>query len=298
MINGGVYVQDEMRYGRFVGVAGARLDYNSVFGAALCPKVGLIYKQNDMFRLKLSAGRAFRAPSLGELYLPDLPINSGTTLVSNPLLVPEYIWTVDGGPEFDFLKLMNVRIAGFYNYMNDLITQQVINQYYNQFLQNALLSHKNIENAWSAGAEASLQFRLPQWGMFFFNYTYTRSENEQMHGPLDYIPEHTFNAGIYFGKAFGPVTVSGSILEDYVGSREYLDFQEAALHPLPSDPQDISPAYVTLPSYFRTDASVKIAYRMVWIGIEGLNLTNATIMEQAGTFSPPRFIWGRVGVKF
>ncbi len=298
MINGGVYVQDEMRYGRFVGIAGARLDYNSVFGAAICPKLGIVYKQNDMFRLKFSAGRAFRAPSLGELYLPDMPINSGTTLVSNPHLVPEYIWTVDGGPEFDFLRMMNVRIAGFYNYMNDLITQEVINQYYQQFLQNALLSHKNIENAWSAGAEASLQFRLPKWGMFFFNYTFTESENEQMHGPLDYIPEHAFNVGVYFGKAFGPVTVSGSILEDFVGSREYLDFQEAALYPLPSNPQDISPAYVTLPSYFRTDASVKIAYRMVWIGIEGLNLTNATIMEEAGTFAPPRFVWGRVGVKF
>jgi outer membrane cobalamin receptor len=301
MINGGIYAQDEMRLGRFIGIAGARLDYNSAFGAAVCPKLGIVYKQNDMLRFKLSAGRAFRAPSLGELYMPDLPINSSSTLVSNPTLVPEYILTVDGGPELEVLKLMSIRLSGFYNYMNDLITQRVITTYLEDLLSNAQLSHKNIENAWSAGAEACVEMHVTRWGMFFFNYTYTRSENEQIHGALDYIPEHAFNTGIYFARSFGPITVSGSILEDFVGDRDYLDWQKGVLdttRPLPAKLQDLSPEYVTLPSYFRTDASVKVAWRMVWGEVQGLNLFNAHIVEEANTVAPPRFVEAKVGVKF
>ena len=300
MVNGGLYAQDEMRFWRMIAIAGARVDYNSVFGAALCPKLGLVYKQNDILSLKLTAGRAFRAPSLAELYLPDLPINTSSTLVSNPALVPEYIWTVDGGPEIDLFKWMNVRVSGFYNYMNDLITQKVINQYLEDFLQNALLSNQNIENAWSSGIETSVQARLLRWGTLFFNYTFTKSENMQMKGSLDYIPEHAFNVGVYFGKAFGPITVSGSVLEDYVGSREYLDWQAAALDSTRAftNPADFTPEYVTLAPYFRTDASVKIAYRWFWLGVNCLNLTNATIEEQAGTYAPLRLVSATVGVKF
>ncbi len=301
MMNGGVYAQDELKLGRVTGIAAARLDYNSVFGAAICPKAGLVYKQNDMLRLKLSLGRAFRAPSLAELYMPDLPINTSSTLVANPSLVPEYVWTVDGGPEIEFAKVFDVRVEGFYNIMNDLITQKVVNQYYQGFLQNALLGNENIENAWSAGAEASMDVRLPGWGMIFCNYTFTQSENERMHGSLDYVPRHEANAGIFFGKSFGRVTVSGSILENFVGSRDYLDWQVAAwdtTRALPANPQDFTPEYVTLPFYFRTDASVKVEYRMVWIGMQCLNLTDATIEEQSGTWSPRRFVAGKIGVTF
>jgi|WetSurMetagenome_2_1015567.scaffolds.fasta_scaffold00055_58 outer membrane cobalamin receptor len=303
MVNGGIYLQDEFHAGRFVGIVGARLDYNSVFGTALSPKFGLVYKQNDRFRLKLSAGRAFRAPSLGELYLPDMPINSSTTLVSNPSLKPEYIWTVDGGPELEIGKLVSVRATGFYNNMNDLITQKVVSKYVQDLLTNALFSHRNIQNAWSAGAVASVELKIPRWGTAFLNYTYTKSENERMRGPLDYIPEHAANAGIFLQKSFGPITVSASLLENYESAREYLDWQVAVGNILNGtqvlpNPEDLSPVYVSIPSYFRTDASIKIEYWKAWLGIDGLNLTNADIMEQEGTFVPKRFIAVRVGMKF
>jgi outer membrane cobalamin receptor len=305
MQNGGVYVQDEFNYLKLVAIAGLRIDYNSIFGFVPCPRVGFIYKQNNNLRLKMSAGRAFRAPSLGELYLPDMPINSSTTVHADSALQPEYIWTVDGGPEISITKWMDLRISGFYNAMDDLITQKVINPYFQGILQNVSLSHKNTEKAWSAGLENSLEIRFMKWGSFFANYTYTKSEDMQMQGRLEYIPEHQFNAGVYCKKPFGRFVVCGSVLENYVGSRDYLDWFKTLqdiqnnIKPMPVTPSDFTPTYKSLPPYFRTDMSVKITYNdHVWLGIQGLNVFNADIEESAGTLAPVRFVEAKVGVKF
>ena len=297
MLNGGLYVQDEQRlWERLIAIAGLRVDYNSIFGFVPCPRLGFVYKQNNMLRLKLSAGRGFRAPSLGELYMPDMPVSSSATIIANPNLKPEYIWSVDGGPEVDITKWITLRISGFYNSMDQLITQKIINEYFQSALQNTKLSSKNIQNAWSAGLENSIEVRLGRWGMFFLNYTYTKSEDEELKGPLEYIPDHNFNAGIYLKKAFGPITLSGSIMENYVGERYYLAWQLETITGLPSD---ITPSLISLPYYFRTDAALKVAYNdFIWLGADGMNLFGATIEETVGTYAPKRFISIRAGVKF
>jgi len=302
MQNAGAYVQDELKFGRIISTAALRLDYNSIFGFVPCPRLGLIYKQNDKLRLKFSIGRAFRAPSLGELFLPDMPINTSTTLRANPDLRPEYIWAVDGGPEFDVTKWANVRISGFYNSMDDLIGQQIINQGFQGITENAFLSHKNISRAWSAGAEGSLEIRLWHWGNYFLNYTYTKSRDMEMLGNLEYIPEHQFNTGVYFKKSMDRFAFTGSVMENFVGARDYLDWiatlQDTSM-PLPLTPSDFKPTYLTLSQYFRTDVSLKITYNdFVWLGIDGLNIFNARIEEQSGTYAPVRFVEAKIGVKF
>jgi outer membrane cobalamin receptor len=305
MQNGGLYVQDEFRFWRLITIAGLRVDYNSVFGPVPCPRLGAIYKQNNMLRLKVSAGRAFRAPSLGELYMPDMPISTGTTLQSDSTLRPEYIWTVDGGPEIDITKWLNVRFSGFYNAMDDLITQRITNQFFQGIYDHAFMSHKNTEKAWSAGLENSLELRAGRWASFFFNYTYTKSEDMTMRGSLEYIPEHQFNTGVYFKESFGGFILNGSVLENYVGRRDYLDWIVSIqdilnqIKPLPVSPSDITPTPKTLSPYFRTDVSLKLTYRgLVWLGIEVMNVFNADIEESSGTFAPRRFIEAKIGVKF
>ena len=305
MMNSGLYLQDELQFQRIVAVAGVRLDDNSVFGTVLCPRIGIIYKHNSMIRLKVSAGRAFRAPSLGELYMPDMPINSSTTLQSDSALKPEYIWTVDGGPEIDVTKWFDVRFSGFFNNMNDLITQKVTNVGYQNIYNQVFLSHQNTEEARSGGIENTCELRFAQWASFFINYTFTQSEGMALHNALEYIPQHQFNTGIYFKTSFGSFTADGSMVEDYVGIRGYLDWSITMQNiqnqstPLPSLPSDITPTNTPLPAYFRTDISLKLTYRnIVWLGVKGLNVFNADIEEYAGTFAPMRFFEVRVGVKF
>jgi outer membrane receptor for ferrienterochelin and colicins len=305
MQNGGLYAQDEFGFGPLITTGGLRIDYNSVFGLVPCPRLGLVYKQCSGLRLKFSAGRAFRAPSLGELYLPDMPINSSTTLRSDSTLKPEYIWTVDGGPEIDVAPWLNARVSGFYNAMDNLITQRVVNQYFQGILQSTFLSHKNTEKAWSAGVENTLDMRVFKWATIFFNYTFTQSRDVQTHEELEYIPQHQFNTGIYFRKSVGRFSCNGSVLENYVGPRSYLDWAVTMQNiqnnttPIPVSPQDLSPTPVELSGYFRTDASLKITYNdCVWLSLEGMNIFNADIEESAGTFAPMRFVEAKVGFKF
>jgi iron complex outermembrane receptor protein len=307
MQNFGLYLQDEAKFwNKLIVTGGIRLDYNSAFGFIPCPKVGFVYKPVTPLRLKLSAGRAFRSPSLGELYMPDMPINTGTTIRSEPGLKPETIWSLDGGPEIDIMKFGTIRITGFYNSMENLITQKVIDPGYEQILQGkAMLSHRNVTKAWSGGLESSFEVLLFGWGSYFFNYTFTKSEDVQLHGRLEYIPEHQFSSGIFLKKTFGSITVSGSVLENYVGERDYLDMQVTLQNiinkiiPMPETPSGFEPTYRTLPSYFRTDASVKVMYgRFVWISLEGMNLTNADIEEESGTFAPRRTVLLRLGISF
>jgi outer membrane cobalamin receptor len=305
MKNGGLYVQDELRFWRLITTAGLRLDDNSVFGLVPSPRFGLIYKQNSMLRLKFSAGRAFRAPSLGELYMPDMPINTGTILQADSLLRPEYIWTLDGGPEIDITKWLNVRFSGFYNKMDDLITQRITNPYFQGIFDYAVLSHVNTEKAWSGGIESTCEIRMGQSAAFFFNYTYTKSEDMTLNSSLEYIPQHQFNTGVYFRKSFGRWALNGSVLENYVGRRDYLDWLiatqdiQSGIKPLPSSPADITPSPTSLAPYFRTDLSLKLTFmNLIWLGLEGMNVFNADIQESAGTFAPMRFFEGKVGVKF
>jgi outer membrane receptor protein involved in Fe transport len=306
MVNTGLFVQDELNLGdRLITVAGLRLDYNSVFGIVPSPRLGSLYKLTPQFLIKASAGRAFRAPSLTELNMPDLPINTNTTVHSEPTLRPEYIWSVDGGPEIEVTKWLSLKFTGFYNYMNDLITQKIINEYFQNIEKDTKLSHRNTETAWSAGLENSLVLRLFNWGNFFLNYSYTASRDLQMDGALEYIPEHQFSAGIFGKKSFGPFTIKGSVLGNFVGDRQYLDWRlswdliQAGEMPIPSPISDFRPSYMTLHSYFRLDASAKIFFKdFIWLGIEGMNLTNEEIEEVFGTFAPKRFVWVKIGVKF
>lgn len=303
MNNAGLYVQDEMKIGeKLVCVAGIRIDDNSIFNAVLSPRLGLVYKQTSDIRYKVSFGRGFRSPSLGELYLPDMPINTSTTLQANPALQPEYIWALDAGPEFEFTKQLSLKVSGFYNAMDHLIVQKIVNGNYMDVLQNATLSHKNIDKARSYGLENSIEYRIFAFANLFANYTYTESEDMDMHTRLEYIPRHSCNFGVYFDKKINGIGLYGSVLEQFTDTRDYLDWQKTLLDSnlvVPEHPTELKPSMSSLPSYLRTDLSVKIMYDdFVWLGIDAMNLFDADIAEVAGTYSPKRFIEARIGFKF
>lgn len=69
--------------------AGARLDVYSTFGATLNPRLALIFRPSPRGVLKVMGGRAFRAPSIYELYYND----GGMTQVAGETVQPETIYT-------------------------------------------------------------------------------------------------------------------------------------------------------------------------------------------------------------
>lgn len=63
-----------------------RLDRNQIFGLFLSPHLGVIQRYGDMFFVKASVGKSFRAPTLNDMYYP---------LSGNEELRPEHGWSYE-----------------------------------------------------------------------------------------------------------------------------------------------------------------------------------------------------------
>ncbi len=323
--NGGAYLQDEIDFmERFRIVPGIRLDYHTVFGMAVSPKLGALVSLNEYVRLRSSMGRAFRAPNLSELFMQPLPLREKITIRSNPDLQPEYILAVDGGA--DFTPKPNIKISWglFYNRMKDLIAQGIK-------LENdgdLYITHDNISSAWSAGNELDIEWRLiPQLrltGSYVFQHSRNESASdmaayfkkklkeksgvEETDVPLDYIPAHKGGFGVMFTKKIGSVALSVSADELFVGRRSCQRFEDIGIGTsgpirIFFDPSDntikVNPPVAHLPSYSRTDLSLRAEFgTRLWVMISIQNCFNAQYEESFGTFAPKRLASVKVGSAF
>ncbi|MBI5532806.1 MAG: TonB-dependent receptor [Deltaproteobacteria bacterium] len=100
--------------------AGARLDYYSnlhpfQFLPPFSPRLGIVFKPYDGGNVKLLGGKAFRAPSVYELYY------GGVDQLRASGLVPEQVWS--GEVEFShrFSPVVVATVAVYSNYVKDLI---------------------------------------------------------------------------------------------------------------------------------------------------------------------------------
>ena len=97
---------------------GARLDAYSTFGSSLNPRAALIVKPYAAGNSKLIVGKAFRAPSIYELYYND----NGTTQVQSPHLSPESLYSVEVEHAHRFSASLVATAAGYANYAARLIS--------------------------------------------------------------------------------------------------------------------------------------------------------------------------------
>jgi outer membrane receptor protein involved in Fe transport len=104
---------------------GARLDYYSSLdrfnlGAAINPRLAFIVKPYEGGNLKIMAGKAFRAPSVYELFY------TSTTQVRPNKLDPEQIYSGEVELTHSFTPVVTGTLAGYSNYVSDLIELQDI----------------------------------------------------------------------------------------------------------------------------------------------------------------------------
>lgn len=84
-------LQDEWQFARdWRLTSGLRYDYFSDFGDTFNPRLALVWQSSETLISKLLYGRAYRAPSFGELYFINNPVNIG-----NKNLQPETINTIE-----------------------------------------------------------------------------------------------------------------------------------------------------------------------------------------------------------
>ncbi len=115
---------------------GTRLDHYSTFGSSVNPRLAVIVKPWNSGNFKFITGRAFRAPSVYELYYND----GGETQVANPLLKPEVIYSAEVEYSHRISPTVVATISSWGNTVRGLIDTQATSLPGNpsQFVNTAL----------------------------------------------------------------------------------------------------------------------------------------------------------------
>lgn len=96
--------------------AGARLDAYSTFGSSLNPRAAIIFRPYEHGNVKIMAGKAFRAPSIYELFFVA---SSGQ--IANTQLAPENIYSGEVEYSHRFSSTTVGTVAVYGNYIRGLI---------------------------------------------------------------------------------------------------------------------------------------------------------------------------------
>jgi len=206
------YLQDELSIipDRLNLYAGARFDYweaydglsgnvddpdalDDVDNSAVSPKLSLVWQPLKDTTVKGSAGKAFRAPTLYDLYRTYE--SSSGMVYSNPDLDPETIWNYEIGViQYFAQRRLKVGATAFYSDIDNLIYSYYDDEY-NSYKDNA--GQARIQ-----GIELSAS--LTPWDIFslWANYTYNDSEiTKQDHDPemegkkITDMPDQVINIG-------------------------------------------------------------------------------------------------------
>ena len=103
---GGIFLQDSWSFEHGTRlISGVRWDTNSDYQSAFVPRINLVQALNDQFNLKLGYGRAFRAPTINELYWYEA--GPGWGMFGDPDLRPER------GERYDFVLEWRQASASF-----------------------------------------------------------------------------------------------------------------------------------------------------------------------------------------
>jgi vitamin B12 transporter len=205
-----------------VATFGIRWDDHSAFGSAVSPRATASWRVLRPLKLRASIGRAFRAPTTGELYYP---------FSGNPGLQPEKSVGYEGGAEWTIMPALVVEATYFRNDIRNLIV------YDGQTGMN-----QNVGRVRTEGVETVLRTAPGADWFARASYTYLEATDLDADQPLVRRPRDRFSATVGRTYARG---ASWDVTGIFVGrraDRDFLDFSKP----------------VESPSYFRLDVSVTL----------------------------------------
>lgn len=185
----GVYLQDNwqiasrltlqggLRYDHWLNANGQSSDSAGIYShaertaSAWSPKLGASWRVTDVFTLRTSAGKAFRAPTVFDLYRSST-LTSYNTL-ANPALEPETVKSWELGADWRAWNGGEIRATYFYNEIDNLI-----------YLGprrpgpggTTVRSRINAGMARTDGVTFSVTHHFDADNRVFANFTYTHSE--------------------------------------------------------------------------------------------------------------------------
>ncbi|HEA46880.1 MAG TPA: TonB-dependent receptor [bacterium] len=251
------WIQDEIKILEPLTLTiGGRWDYHPAFGTEGSPKASLRYKVTKKTTLRASGGRAYRAPTLNDLYWNQPPLYFG-----NPDLKPEKAWAWDVGIDQIFTKNLLGKLTFFRREVDDLITWEETPP------GSWIYIPQNVDKAHIWGLESELRAKMGKYFLGGIGYTWLETRNKTV-GPnynndLTYTPTHKANVYLEYKTKLG---LLARVEEEFVDSR----FVNAA-----------NTKARELPRYFLTNLRVEYTKKyFTWFaGINNIFDTNYEMRE-------------------
>ncbi|MCF6231209.1 MAG: TonB-dependent receptor [Gammaproteobacteria bacterium] len=160
--------QDEWKFARdWELTGGIRYDHYSDFGGTTNPRLALVWATRYNLTSKLLYGRAFRAPSFGELYYTNNP-----TTIGNPELKPEVLDMVEVA--FDYQATFDLDLAlNLFSYQaNNLIA----------FTDNGVAQNAHDQRGY--GMEMEFNYIASKQLTLLGNFSWQRSKDRESSEPV------------------------------------------------------------------------------------------------------------------
>lgn len=186
-----LYLQDELTLKPFSVVIGGRLDDHSLYGAEFNPKTSFMWEVTDNTRLRASIGRAFKSPTIRQLYVSFKHGNWWNK--PNEDMNPEVSWGYSAGIEHIFLKQLSVNVSLFRNDVKDIIVAVDTSE---KIDGTPVRTWKNVRKAFTQGVELGIKAAVLDNLILNLGYTYLDTENEDTKKELPYNPHHTASIGM------------------------------------------------------------------------------------------------------
>ena len=264
-----------------VGSAGYPKSYSNRNATAFSPKGSVVYRPFEVTTLKVSGGKAFRAPTVYDLYR-TWTTSGGVTYAGNPNLQPETTLSWDIGITQQLWPGAKGTATYFENYINDLI--------YSTSTTPTWKDKANAGRATSKGVELELEQRFGKMLRLFANFTYTDAiirENSAAPASVGKrmtdVPKQMANIGADF--EYGPFGMMAT--GRYVGKRYSTD----------NNSDIVSGVQGSYDPFFTAD--LKLRYKITPWATASFSITNLLDRQYYSySLAPGRSCFGELTLKF
>jgi len=164
-------------------VAGMRWDNSSDFSSVLNPRLALLYKPSQRWRLRFSAGSGYRKPSFMDRYIDWNHQQFGYRVVGNPELRPERSVGLTAGVDYYHPTRYQASIFLYANQFSDMIVDSL--------LTPGIFTYVNIEKVNYSGLELRVRWSVNKRWLASWSYTYALNRYTQTGEVVPNTPIHS-----------------------------------------------------------------------------------------------------------
>jgi iron complex outermembrane receptor protein len=178
--NRSLYLQDEWQFkDNWVLTSGIRYDDYSDVGETVNPRLALVWATTDSITTKFLYGRAFRTPTIAELFIGGNPVSQG-----NPDLDPETIDTYELALSHQVSSDLHYSANIYYYDIDDFIA------FVPEPITGVLIT-QNIDKIKGRGFEYEMSYQALSNLRVLGNYAYQKSTNKTTSSDVGETPHHT-----------------------------------------------------------------------------------------------------------